>query len=172
MGKGERREFGENRALAPLCRERAARSWLGSESLPRPCRQPRGGSETTPPQPPRSRAGEASGTAKRTLALPATTFIERFLLHVLRRGFKSIRHYCILGPAAKAVKLAQARAALLLPASDPLVVESVAAFLRRIDRAEWARCLHCGNGAFVATVEHVAKAVYGRYVNLHVGRIA
>jgi len=91
------------------------------------------------------------GNVKRTLALPAQTFIDRFLLHVLPKGFKRIRHYGILGPAGKAVKLAQARAALLMPAPDPVIVESVAAFLRRIDRVAWARCPHCGNGAYVPT---------------------
>lgn len=94
---------------------------------------------------------EASGQTKRTLALPAETFIDRFLLHVLPKGFKRIRHYGILGPAGKAVKLARARAALSVPAPDPVVVESVAVFMRRIDRAEWARCPHCGQGAFVPT---------------------
>jgi hypothetical protein len=91
------------------------------------------------------------GNVKRTLALPAATFINRFLLHVLPKGFKRIRHYGILGPAGKAVKLAQARAALSVPPPDPGVVESVAAFMRRIDRIEWMRCPHCGQGAFVPT---------------------
>jgi hypothetical protein len=98
----------------------------------------------------RVRAG-TSGPTKRTLALPATTFIDRFLLHVLPKGFKRIRHYGLLGPAGKAVKLAQARAALSVPAPDPVTVESVAAFMRRIDRIAWARCTHCGQGAFVPT---------------------
>lgn len=93
----------------------------------------------------------AQGHAKRTLALPAETFIDRFLLHVLPRGFKRIRHYGILGPAGKAANLALARAALSVPAPDPVVVESVAAFMRRIDRIDWARCTHCGSGAFVPT---------------------
>ncbi len=94
---------------------------------------------------------EASGHTRRTVALPAQTFIERFLLHVLPKGFKRIRHYGLLGPAGKAVKLAQARAALSVPAPDPGVVESVAAFMRRIDRIEWMRCPHCRQGAFVPT---------------------
>ncbi len=93
----------------------------------------------------------AQGHAKRTLALPAQTFIDRFLLHVLPKGFKRIRHYGILGPAGKAAKLAQARAALSVPAPDPVIVESVADFMRRIDRIDWARCSHCGQGAFVPT---------------------
>jgi hypothetical protein len=71
---------------------------------------------------------------------------------VLPKGFKRIRHYGILGPAGKAVKLVQARAALSVPAPDPGVVESVAAFMRRIDRIEWMRCPHCGNGTLVPTV--------------------
>jgi hypothetical protein len=41
--------------------------------------------------------------------LPAHIFIERFLLHVLPKGFKRVRHYGILGPAGTAVRLPQAR---------------------------------------------------------------
>lgn len=93
----------------------------------------------------------ANGNRKRTLALPAHTFIDRFLLHVLPSGFKRIRHYGVLGPAGKAVKLAQARAALAVPPPDPPVVESVAAFMRRIDRLAWTRCRYCGQGNCVPT---------------------
>ncbi len=93
----------------------------------------------------------ARGNKKRTLALPAATFIDRFLLHVLPQGFKRIRHYGLLGPAGKAAKLAQARAALSVPVPDPVLVESVVAFLRRIDRIDWRRCAHCGQGTFVPT---------------------
>ena len=91
------------------------------------------------------------GNRRRTLSVPAQIFIERFLLHVLPKGFKRIRHYGLLGPAGKAVKLSQARAALSVPSPDPLVVESVEAFLRRIDRIEWSHCPHCGKGRFVPT---------------------
>jgi hypothetical protein len=93
----------------------------------------------------------AHANRRRTLSVPAQTFIERFLLHVLPKGFKRIRHYGLLGPAGKAAKLAQARAALSAPVPDPLVVESVEAFMRRIDRHEWSRCPHCGKGQFVPT---------------------
>ena len=98
----------------------------------------------------------ANGNRKRTLALPAHTFIDRFLLHVLPQGFKRIRHYGVLGPAGKAVKLAQARAALAVPPPDPPVVESVAAFMLRIDRLAWARCRHCGQGSCVPTTAALA----------------
>jgi hypothetical protein len=85
----------------------------------------------------------AHGNKKRTLSLPAETFIDRFLLHVLPKGFKRIRHYGLLGPAGKAVKLAQARAALGVSAPDPVVAESVEDFMRRIERLGWSRC-RCG----------------------------
>jgi hypothetical protein len=91
----------------------------------------------------------AHGNKKRTLSVPAETFIDRFLLHVLPKGFKRIRHYGVLGPAGKAVKLAQARAALGVSAPDPVVVESVAAFMRRIERLGWS-CCRCG-GTFGVT---------------------
>jgi hypothetical protein len=92
-----------------------------------------------------------NGNRRRTISVAAQTFIERFLLHVLPKGFKRVRHYGLLGPAAKAVKLAQARAALSAPAPDPVVVESVQDFLHRIDRLHWMRCPHCGRGQFLPT---------------------
>jgi hypothetical protein len=93
----------------------------------------------------------AHGNRRRTLKLPAQTFIERFLLHVLPKGFKRIRHYGLIGPAHKAARLAAARAALDAPAPHPIVVESVEAFMRRIDQYQRLRCPHCGKGQFVPT---------------------
>lgn len=80
--------------------------------------------------------------------LPGTEFIRRFLLHVLPRGFKRIRHYGLLGPAHKTAHLAAARAALDAPQPDPVVIESVAAFMQRVTRIEWGRCPYCQCGQF------------------------
>ncbi len=88
---------------------------------------------------------------RRTLSVPAHSFIERFFLHVLPKGFKRIRHYGLLGPAGKTARLAQARAALSAPTPDRLVVESLQAFMQRIGRLAWLRCAHCGTGHFVPT---------------------
>lgn len=93
----------------------------------------------------------ANGNKKRTLQIPAQTFIERFFLHILPKGFKRIRHYGLIGPAHKAVKLAQARAALCAPTPDPAVIESVDAFMQRIARHAYLRCPHCGTGTFMVT---------------------
>lgn len=88
---------------------------------------------------------------KRTLQVPGTTFIGRFLQHVLPKGFKRIRHYGLLAPAHKARRLAQAREALGAPTPDAPVIESVAQFMQRVARIEWGRCPHCGTGHFVVT---------------------
>ena len=88
---------------------------------------------------------------KRVLSVPAEEFIDRFLLHVLPSGFKRIRHYGLLASAAKGKKLALARQALSVPTPDPVIPATVEDFLRRIGRAEYARCPHCQVGRFVLT---------------------
>lgn len=88
------------------------------------------------------------GGKKRTLRLAGTEFIERFLQNVLPRGFKRIRHYGLLGSAHKSAHLAAARGALGAPQPQPAVIESVAAFMQRVARIEWAACPHCRLGQF------------------------
>jgi len=87
---------------------------------------------------------------KRALRLPRGEFIARFLLHILPGGFKRIRHYGLLSPARKNLGLAAARSALAVPPPEPAIVESVAAFLRRIARLESMACPHCGGQFLVA----------------------
>ncbi len=88
------------------------------------------------------------GGKKRTIRLPGAEFIERFVQHVLPRGFKRIRHYGLLGPAHKSAHLAAARSALGAPQPQPAVIESVAAFMQRVAHLEWAACPHCHLGHF------------------------
>ena len=57
--------------------------------------------------------------------------------------------YGLIGPAHKAANLAAARAALEAPAPDPVLVESVAEFMKRVASIEWLNCTHCGEGRFV-----------------------
>ena len=94
---------------------------------------------------------DATSGKKRTLRLPGTEFIDRFLKHVLPTGFKRIRHYGLLAPKHKAGRLALARTALDAPTPDPVVIESVEAFMRRVERIEWRACAHCGMGHFGVT---------------------
>jgi hypothetical protein len=99
----------------------------------------------------RVRADPVSGK-KRTVRLPGTEFIGRFLQHVLPSGFKRIRHYGLLSPARKRIALPAARAALGMPPPEPAVIESVADFLRRVARIEHEHCPHCGVGRFGGVV--------------------
>jgi len=94
---------------------------------------------------------DATSAKKRTQRMPGTEFIDRFLLHVLPTGFKRIRHYGLLAPKHKARRMALARTALDAPTPDPLVIESVEAFMQRVARIEWRTCAHCGAGRFGVT---------------------
>ena len=90
----------------------------------------------------------ANGNRKKVMRLEAGEFIGRFLLHMLPGGFKRIRHYGLLGAAHKAANLAAARVALEAPAPDPVVVESVEAFMLRVAGIEWLNCPCCREGRF------------------------
>ena len=89
---------------------------------------------------------------KRTVLIDGPTFIARFLLHVLPPGFKRIRHYGLLSPAVKTVRMAAARAALAMPAPNAQAQEDAAAFLKRVAGIDVAACPHCRIGRW-RTVE-------------------
>ena len=91
----------------------------------------------------------ANGNRKKLVRMEASEFIGRFMQHVLPKGFKRIRHYGLIGPAHKAANLAAARAALEAPAPDPVVIETVAEFMKRVASIEWLNCPHCREGNFV-----------------------
>jgi hypothetical protein len=67
------------------------------------------------------------GNRQRTMTLEAVEFIRRFLLHILPRGFKRMRHYGFLANGVRTIKLplcrrllgqAPRRPATVSPASD------------------------------------------------------
>jgi hypothetical protein len=62
---------------------------------------------------------------KRWVRLNGVEFVRRFVLHVLPKGVKRIRHYGLLAAGCKAVKLVQARAALAMPAPGAQVQAGV-----------------------------------------------
>jgi hypothetical protein len=84
--------------------------------------------------------------AKRVMALPGEQFIARLLLHVLPPGFKRIRHYGLLAPAAKTERLAIARELLAMPAANPQAREDAQAFMRRVAAIDVECCPHCKLG--------------------------
>ena len=72
--------------------------------------------------------------AKRSVRMPGTEFVRRFLSHVLPSGVKRFRHYAELAAACKARKLEQACQASQLPQSDPKAIESAKDFMARWQR--------------------------------------
>jgi Putative transposase/Transposase zinc-binding domain len=92
----------------------------------------------------RVRADDHGG--KRYVLIDGATFIARFMQHVLPPGFKRIRHYGLLSPAAKSTRLAQARAALCMPATDAAACEGAAQFLKRTAGVDVLYCNHCHLG--------------------------
>jgi hypothetical protein len=99
----------------------------------------------------RVRADDSGG--KRVIAIPGEEFIGRLLQHVLPLGFKRIRHYGLLAPAAKTERLALARRLLAMPAANPQAREDAQAFMRRVAGIEIALCPHCKTGHW-RVVEH------------------
>jgi len=92
----------------------------------------------------RVRADDHGG--KRTIGLPGTEFVARLLQHVLPAGFKRIRHFGLLAPAAKAQRLALARQLLAMPQPSPQAREDALAFMRRVAAIDIACCPHCKLG--------------------------
>jgi hypothetical protein len=84
--------------------------------------------------------------AKRVIAMPGEQFIGRLLQHVLPPGFKRIRHYGLLAPAAKTERLALARKLLAMPAAHPQAREDAQAFMRRVAAIDVECCPHCRLG--------------------------
>jgi len=99
----------------------------------------------------RVRAGDTGG--KRTIVMPGEQFIARLLQHVLPAGFKRIRHYGLLAPAAKAERLAMARRLLAMPQVNLRAREDAQAFMRRVAAIEIERCPYCKTGHW-RVVEH------------------
>ncbi|HEU4365201.1 MAG TPA: transposase [Candidatus Krumholzibacteria bacterium] len=92
----------------------------------------------------RVRADDHGG--KRTVHIDGPSFVGRFMQHVLPPGFKRIRHYGPLSPALRAERLAQARAALDLPAPKAQACEDAAQFLKRVSGIDVSCCPHCRLG--------------------------
>ena len=77
------------------------------------------------------------------LAEGGTEFIRRLMQHVCPAGFRRIRHYGLLTPAAKARRMATARALLAMPAANPAAAEAVDEFMQRVGGIDITRCPHC-----------------------------
>lgn len=100
----------------------------------------------------RQRDADAGASRSRVTKLGGAEFIDRLLQHVVPRGFKRVRHYGLLAPAAKTRRLDTARALLGMPQASAVVAEEVAQFMRRVAAVDIATCTHCGRGRWQAVV--------------------
>jgi hypothetical protein len=85
----------------------------------------------------------AHGNRKRLMIISATDLLERFLRHVLPRGFKRVRHYGITAPACKAHQLALCRRYFGMP--DPEALPLRARDLVARLGLDVTRCETCGS---------------------------
>ena len=88
----------------------------------------------------------AHGGKKKVLSLKATDLLGRFVLHVLPRSFRRVRHYGLLGNRHKSAKLAAARRYFgIVPKDpDPSPIEVTHRLLRRMG-IEPNTCPACGS---------------------------
>jgi len=94
--------------------------------------------------------------ARRLLTLEAPHFIERFLLHVLPRGFVRVRHFGLQANGCRSRLIATARQLLRAPAPpqpDRTHCESWQDLYRRLTGRDPTRCPYCSQGTlrFIAT---------------------
>ena len=90
---------------------------------------------------------------KETMVLPAEKFISRFLLHVLPRSFRKIRHYGFLSTRVKRVCLVQIRECLNMKEKGEkprLTVKDVLRITKGIDPD---LCPECGQGTMICIQE-------------------
>jgi hypothetical protein len=103
----------------------------------------------------------AKGNRQRVMQLPAAQFLERFVLHVLPRGFMRIRHYGLLANRNKTRSLAQAASTLNLPQPEPVAPESAQAFCLRVCALDIHLCPSCRVGRLLLLAS-LPPAVHAR----------
>lgn len=91
-----------------------------------------------------------------SVSIAGGEFVGRLLQHVLPPGFKRIRHYGVLAPAAKRQRLEAARALLGMPQPNAPAYEDARAFMRRVAAAEISRCRYCDTGHWLIVAECTA----------------
>jgi hypothetical protein len=84
---------------------------------------------------------------QKQMEVTADEFIRRFLIHVLPSGFTRIRHYGLLSPRNKAIKLKLCKKLTNTPITDqPKAKLSALDFLKRLTGKDVTLCPCCGVG--------------------------
>lgn len=95
----------------------------------------------------------ADANRKKSMTLPAVTFLRRFLLHVLPPGFVRIRHYGFLANSVRRKKGALCRRLLNVPVepASPARTETWEELLLRVTGKDVTRCPQCKEGHLCTT---------------------
>lgn len=115
----------------------------------------------------RARDSDSDGK-QRTLWLEGPEFVRRFLLHVLPKGFRKVRHYGLYAPGNAAIKLAKARELLPPPSEEgPTELEKEAILMgceRLIAKHDLhaRRCPSCGERMVMLSLPTRAPAAAAR----------
>ena len=97
----------------------------------------------------------ANGDKRKLMTLSAETFLRRFLLHVLPRGFVRIRHYGLLANAVRQDRIALCRKLLrvIVEPAAPAQREGWQELLLRLTGKDVTHCPSCGLGRLQTTRE-------------------
>ena len=96
----------------------------------------------------------AHGNALNVMELPAVEFLRRFLLHVVPRGFRRVRHYGLLANCRRTETLARCRELLAVASPPPPPpAEPLAEAVRRLMDIDIARCPQCGKATLCVVEE-------------------
>jgi Putative transposase len=101
------------------------------------------------------------GGVKKLLTLEAPAFVQRFLQHVLPRGFVRVRHFGLQANGCRTRLIARARQLLHTPASpqpDNTQRESWQDLYQRLTGRDPTRCPYCGNGTLRTVAVALAPA--------------
>ncbi len=89
----------------------------------------------------------SDGDTSKQMTINAQEFIRRFLLHVLPKGYKKIRHFGFLASRCKKLSLAKCRQILEVPEDLPeLQPETLRDKMLRLTDIDITRCPKCKNG--------------------------
>ena len=94
----------------------------------------------------------AAGDVRKTMTLPASEFLRRFLCHVLPSGFQRIRHYGLLANRGKQDNLKRCRELLAAPPPEPPTKKTTAEWLLLLWGLDVNRCPQCGQVSLQRTV--------------------
>jgi len=111
----------------------------------------------------------ADGNKAKVLSLDAVTLLQRFLLHLLPKGFVRIRHYGLLANAVKQKSVQRCRELLAEDADDDVRVQPAGEYetwqelLLRLTGVDVTRCPRCSTGR-LHPAERIPRAPDDRWV--------